>query len=164
MDKLFFFSFWGIVSLIAMLLCAIAWRDGRTKLISLGENIALVYLGVLWHLLSDSQLTSLLLGLLAGVAGFSIVAGKIIVQTYKNQPLSLYHGDAILFASTGFLLGPLGLAYAFIINAPFYIFHHLWIAKRAKRSIWKGYAPVAPAYCIAVGIVFGFEIYQGGML
>ena len=36
--------------------------------------------------------------------------------------------------------------------------------KNQHLSIWKGYAPVAPAYCIAVGIVFGFEIYQGGML
>ncbi|WP_419901142.1 hypothetical protein [Kiloniella sp.] len=96
--------------------------------------------------------------------GAGLVYAAIFIAAYIKKRPPIFAGDAWLFAPTGFLLGPTGLTFALFVNIPLAIAHRYYLAKKRNRSMWRSYAPVAPAYCLAVGIVFGMQVHMGEML
>ncbi len=127
--------------IVAAPLGAMAWHDCRRFEIPPEAVAALVGAGVLLH---DRGMTAWSDGLAGALFGVCVFAGPVIVASSLGRRPPLLAGDAGLLGSLGWVLGPLGLAWALVIGAPLALVHRCWLQFRRRRPLAAGYAPLGP--------------------
>ena len=84
-----------------------------------------------------------------------------IAKWIRRKKKPVYAGDVYLMGASGAVLGPLGLALSWVVNIPMGIGYRWCLSRKRKRNTFKGYAPFAPAYCVAVGTILVCEAMTG---
>jgi len=145
------------VLIVSAPLGAIAWHDCRRFEIPPETVAALIAAGILLHDLGVIAWSDGLAGAAFGAAVFLL---PVIVASGLRWRPPLLPGDAGLLGSLGWILGPLGLAWALAIGAPLALIHRCWLQVRRNRPITAGYAPLGPGLC-AGGLVVLVMMHAG---
>lgn len=143
---------------VAAPLGAIAWHDCRRFEIPPEAVAALVAAGILLH---DRGPVSWGDGLAGAAFGGAVFLLPVIAAAGLRRRPPLLPGDAGLLGSLGWILGPLGLAWALAIGAPLALVHRCWLQVRRRRAITAGYAPLGPG--LAAGGLAVFLVMQAGI-
>lgn len=142
-----------IVSILAVAapLGAIAWHDCRRFEIPPEAVAALLAAGILLH---DRGVIGWSDGLTGAAFGAAVFLLPVIVAACLRRRPPLLPGDAGLLGGLGWILGPLGLAWALAIGAPLALVHRCWLQVRRHRPIAAGYAPLGPGLSAGGLVVF----------
>ena len=139
------------ILVVAAPLGVIAWHDCRQFEIPPEAVAALVAAGILLH---DRGATGWSDGAAGAAFGGAVFLLPVIVASGLRRRPPLLAGDAGLLGSLGWILGPLGLAWALAIGAPLALVHRCWLQVRRRRPIAAGYAPLGPGLCAGSLVVF----------
>lgn len=132
------------VLIVAAPLGAIAWHDCRRFEIPPETVAALLAAGILLH---DRGVIAWSDGLAGAAFGAAVFLLPVIVAAGLRRRPPLLPGDAGLLGSLGWVLGPLGLAWALAIGAPLALVHRCCLQVRRRRPVTAGYAPLGPGLC-----------------
>ena len=139
------------IFIVAAPLAAIAWHDCRRFEIPPEAVAALLAAGILLH---DRGMTAWSDGLAGAAFGAAVFLLPVIAAAGLGRRPPLLPGDAGLLGSLGWVLGPLGLAWALAIGAPLALVHRCWLQVRRQRPVAAGYAPLGPGLCAGGLAVF----------
>ena len=139
------------VLIVAAPLGAIAWHDCRRFEIPPEAVAALLAAGILLH---DRGVTAWSDGVAGAAFGAAVFLLPVITAAVLRRRPPLLPGDAGLLGSLGWVLGPLGLAWALAIGAPLALVHRCWLQVRRRRPVAAGYAPLGPGLCAGGLAVF----------
>ena len=139
------------VLIVAAPLGVIAWHDCRRFEIPPEAVAALLAAGILLH---DRGVTAWSDGLAGAAFGAAVFLLPVFVAAGLRRRPPLLPGDAGLLGSLGWVLGPLGLAWALAIGAPLALVHRCWLQVRRRRPVTAGYAPLGPGLCAGGLAVF----------
>ncbi len=147
-----------LVTLLAVSapLGVIAWHDLTRFEIPPEAVAALVAGGVLVH---DGGSPGWWLGLAGAAFGLAAFAAAVAAWVAFGRRWPLLPGDAGLLAGLGWVLGPLGLAWALAVGAPLAMLHRLCLQRRRRRRFRAGYTPLAPG--LAAGALAVFLAMEG---
>lgn len=141
-----------VVVAIGAVLARIAWRDGTRFEVAWGDVLVLAALGAWW------QGPAAWASVLGGVGlGTGAVAGLNALARWRGKRTPACAGDVMLMGAAGAVLGPAGLAVSWVLNLPAGLAYRWWLARRRRRAWLLGYAPMAPAYCVAAGVVLVWQ-------
>lgn len=141
---------------IAAVLARIAWRDATRFEVAWGDVLVLAALGVWWQGLAAWTSISGGIGLGAGA-----IASLNALARWRGRRAPACAGDVMLMGAAGAVLGPAGLAVSWVLNLPAGLAYRWWLARRRRRAWLRGYAPMAPAYCVAAGVVLVWQAASG---
>ena len=145
-----------LVGAIGSVLVRIAWRDAKRCRVAWIDVLVLAGLGVAWRGIDDWSAIGL--GALLGMGG---VGGQIVLAKWRGVRQPVYAGDVMLMSASGVVLGPLGLSVSWLLNLPAGIGYRWWLWRKRGERNFTGYAPVAPAYCPAAGMVLLWQAMTG---
>ena len=146
------------ILIVAAPLGAIAWHDCRRFEIPPEAVVALLAAGILLH---DQDVIGWIDGLAGAAFGAAVFILPVIAAAGLRRRPPLLPGDAGLLGSLGWVLGPLGLAWALAIGAPLALVHRCWLQLRRRRPVTAGYAPLGPGLC--AGGLAVFLMMQAGI-
>ena len=130
---------------------AIAWHDLNRFEIPPDAVAALIAGGLLLHDTGASGWWQGLAGAAFGMGAFLLpVTGAILLG--RRWPM--LPGDAGLLGGLGWVLGPLGFAWALVIGAPLAILHRFCLQRRRGRRFMAGYTPLGPGLAAGALLVF----------
>lgn len=141
---------------IAAVLARIAWRDATRFEVAWGDVLVLAALGVWWQGLA--AWTSIFGGIGLGAGA---IASLNALARWRGRRAPACAGDVMLMGAAGAVLGPAGLAVSWVLNLPAGLAYRWWLARRRRRAWLRGYAPMAPAYCVAAGVVLVWQAASG---
>lgn len=146
------------ILVVAAPLGIIAWHDCRRFEIPPEAVAALLAAGMLLH---DRGVVGWSDGVAGAAFGAAVFLLPVIVAAGLRRRPPLLPGDAGLLGSLGWILGPLGLAWALAIGAPLALVHRCWLQVRRHRPIAAGYAPLGPG--LAAGSLAVFVMMHAGI-
>ncbi|MDE0378168.1 MAG: TcpQ domain-containing protein, partial [Rhodospirillales bacterium] len=86
--------------------------------------------------------------------GVAAVAVPIGAAALLGRRWPLYPGDAMLLGAVGFLLGPLGLAWAMALGSALGLVYRFCVQRKRGRPFRKGLVPLGPGMCAGAAAVF----------
>ena len=146
-----------LLAAIAVVLARIGSCDAIRYRIPIVDVVLLALLGVLWRGVDDWSGIAIGAGVGAGAQAALIPIARWIRR--KRKPA--HSGDVYLMGASGAVLGPFGLALSWIVNIPLELAWRWCLSRRRKRNTFKGYAPLGPAYCVAVAAIVLCEAMTG---
>ena len=140
-------------------MAALAVHDARRALVDPRLVLALLGAAAAWRFGGGGpeavgtwpRLASGVLGAALGVAAVMI---PIALAAWCGRRWPLYPGDAMLLGAVGFLLGPLGLAWAMALGAGAGLLYRLCVQRKRGRPFRKGLVPLGPGMCAGAAAVF----------
>ena len=140
-------------------MAALAVHDARRALVD--PRLVLVLLGAAaaWRFggggpEADSTWPRLASGVLGAALGVAAVMIPIALASWCGRRWPLYPGDAMLLGAVGFLLGPLGLAWAMALGSALGLLYRFCVQRRRGRPFRKGLVPLGPGMCAGAAAVF----------
>ena len=140
-------------------MAALAVHDARRALIDPRLVLALLGAAAAWRLggggpEADGTWPRLASGVLGATLGVAAVTVPIAAAALLGRRWPLYPGDAMLLGAVGFLLGPLGLAWAMALGAGAGLLYRFCVQRRRGRPFRKGLVPLGPGMCAGAAAVF----------
>ena len=140
-------------------MAALAVHDARRALVD--PRLVLVLLGAAaaWRFggggpEADGAWPRLASGVLGAALGVAAVMIPIALAAWCGRRWPLYPGDAMLLGAVGFLLGPLGLAWAMALGAGAGLIYRFCVQRKRGRPFRKGLVPLGPGMCAGAAAVF----------
>lgn len=146
----------AVVSVIALVLGRLAWRDGTRFEVAWADVLVLAALGVWWQ--GPIAWASILGGVGLGAGG---MAALIAVWRWRGRRPPAYAGDVMLLGAAGAVLGPAGVAASMVLNLPAGLAYRWWLGRRRRRPWLRGYVPMGPSYCASAGAVLLWQAVVG---
>ena len=153
------FTFAAAVAVAAALVW-LAVADARRFDIPPAAVALLVAAAAAWHV-ADAGAQALLAPALTALAAAGATFAVIGAAALGRRRWPLMPGDAMLFGGLGFLLGPLGGAWALLAGSALALSHRGCVQRRRGRPLTRGYCPVAPGFALAAGVVFACQAAGG---
>ncbi len=143
--------------LVAM--AALAVHDARRALVDPRMVLALLGAAAAWRFggggpEGDGTWPRLASGVLGAALGVAAVMIPIALAAWCGRRWPLYPGDAMLLGAVGFLLGPLGLAWAMALGAGAGLLYRFCVQRKRGRPFRKGLVPLGPGMCAGAAAVF----------
>ena len=140
-------------------MAALAVHDARRALVDPRLVLALLGAAAAWRfggggLEADGVWPRLASGVLGATLGVAAVAVPIAVAAVLGRRWPLFPGDAMLLGAVGFLLGPLGLAWAMALGAGAGLVYRFCVQRKRGRPFRKGLVPLGPGMCAGAAAVF----------
>ena len=140
-------------------MAALAVHDARRALVDPRLVLALLGAAAAWRLggggpEADGAWPRLASGVLGATLGVAAVMIPIAVAALLGRRWPLYPGDAMLLGAVGFLLGPLGLAWAMALGAGAGLIYRFCVQRKRGRPFRKGLVPLGPGMCAGAAAVF----------
>ena len=140
-------------------MAALAVHDARRALIDPGLVLALLGAAAAWRFggggaEADGAWPRLASGVLGATLGVAAVTVPIAAAALLGRRWPLYPGDAMLLGAVGFLLGPLGLAWAMALGAGAGLIYRFCVQRKRGRPFRKGLVPLGPGMCAGAAAVF----------
>ena len=140
-------------------MAALAVHDARRALVDPRLVLALLGAAAAWRFggggpEADGTWPRLASGVLGAALGVAAVAVPIGAAALLGRRWPLYPGDAMLLGAVGFLLGPLGLAWAMALGAGAGLIYRFCVQRRRGRPFRKGLVPLGPGMCAGAAAVF----------
>ena len=138
---------------------ALAVHDARRALVDPRLVLALLGTAAAWRFggggpEADGTWPRLASGVLGASLGVAAVMIPIGVAAWMGRRWPLYPGDAMLLGAVGFLLGPLGLAWAMALGAGAGLIYRFCLQRKRGRPFRKGLVPLGPGMCAGAAAVF----------
>ena len=139
--------------LVLAAMAAMAVLDARRAVVDPRLVLALLAAAAAWRYLSPSYDSPWLpwTGMTLGIAAAVL---PIIVAQWRGRRWPLYPGDAMMLGASGFLLGPIGLAWTMLLGSAFSLAYRVWVQRRRGRRIRKGLVPLGPGMAVGAAVVF----------
>ena len=150
---------------IALSLVAITWAcgalwnlgriDGQSLRIDPWWLFVLVGAGVLWQVqvVGPEPMEGLLRALSGAGIGFAVGAVPIGLAAALGRRWPFFPGDALLFVTLGWLLGPWGLLWVLPVGSACALVRHAFVQRRRGRSWVQGYMPLGPGMAVGAFVV-----------
>jgi len=140
-------------------MAALAVHDARRAMVDPRLVLALLGAAAAWRFggggpEADGTWPRLASGVLGASLGVAAVAVPIGAAALLGRRWPLYPGDAMLLGAVGFLLGPLGLAWAMALGAGAGLVHRFCVQRKRGRPFRKGLVPLGPGMCAGAAAVF----------
>ena len=140
-------------------MAALAVHDARRAMVDPRLVLALLGAAAAWRLgggrpEADGTWPRLASGVLGASLGVAAVAVPIGAAALLGRRWPLYPGDAMLLGAVGFLLGPLGLAWAMALGAGAGLLYRFCVQRKRGRPFRKGLVPLGPGMCAGAAAVF----------
>ena len=140
-------------------MAALAVHDARRALVDPRLVLALLGAAAAWRFGgcgpgADGTWPRLASGMLGASLGVAAVTVPIAAAALLGRRWPLYPGDAMLLGAVGFLLGPLGLAWAMALGSGLGLVHRFCVQRRRGRPFRKGLVPLGPGMCAGAAAVF----------
>ena len=140
-------------------MAALAVHDARRALVDPRLVLALLGAAAAWRFggggpEADGAWPRLASGVLGATLGVAAVAVPIAAAALLGRRWPLYPGDAMLLGAVGFLLGPLGLAWAMALGAGAGLIYRFCLQRKRGRPFRKGLVPLGPGMCAGAAAVF----------
>ena len=140
-------------------MAALAVHDARRALIDPRLVLALLGAAAAWRFggagpEADGTWPRLASGVLGASLGVAAVTVPIGAAALLGRRWPLYPGDAMLLGAVGFLLGPLGLAWAMALGAGAGLLYRYCVQRKRGRPFRKGLVPLGPGMCAGAAAVF----------
>ena len=140
-------------------MAALAVHDARRAMVDPRLVLALLGAAAAWRFGSggpeaDGTWPRLASGVLGASLGVAAVAVPIGAAALLGRRWPLYPGDAMLLGAMGFLLGPLGLAWAMALGSGLGLVYRFCVQRRRGRPFRKGLVPLGPGMCAGAAAVF----------
>ena len=140
-------------------MAALAVHDARRALVDPRLVLALLGAAAAWRFggggpEADGIWTRLASGVLGAALGVAAVMIPIALAAWCGRRWPLYPGDAMLLGAVGFLLGPLGLAWAMALGAGAGLIYRFCVQRKRGRPFRKGLVPLGPGMCAGAATVF----------
>lgn len=152
-----------LAGLVLAAMAALAVVDARRMVVDPRLVLALVGAGVLWRLFASTGSGSLLDAALGAALGIAVVAAPITLAQWRRRPWPLFPGDGMMLGGLGFVLGPLGLGWSILVGSGLALLYRVWLQRRRRRPILRGYCPLGPGMVAGAMAVFVF-VNAGGSL
>ena len=148
-----------LVGAVLAAMAALAVHDARRALIDPRLVLALLGAAAAWRFggggsEAEGTWQRLASGVLGAALGVAAVTIPIALAAWLGRRWPLYPGDAMLLGAVGFLLGPLGLAWAMALGAAAGLLHRFCVQRRRGRPFRKGLVPLGPGMCAGAAAVF----------
>ena len=140
-------------------MAALAVHDARRALVDPRLVLALLGAAAAWRFGGggpepDGTWPRLASGVLGASLGVAAVAVPIGAAALLGRRWPLYPGDAMLLGAVGFLLGPLGLAWAMALGSGLGLLYRFCAQRKRGRPFRKGLVPLGPGMCAGAAAVF----------
>ncbi|MCY4480831.1 MAG: TcpQ domain-containing protein [Rhodospirillales bacterium] len=140
-------------------MAAMAVQDARRALVDPRLVLALLGAAAAWRFggggpETDGTWPPLASGVLGATLGVAAVTVPIAAAALLRRRWPLYPGDAMLLGAVGFLLGPLGLAWAMALGAGAGLLYRFCVQRKRGRPFRKGLVPLGPGMCAGAAAVF----------
>ena len=140
-------------------MAALAVHDARRALVDPRLVLALLGAAAAWRFggggaEADGIWPRLASGVLGASLGVAAVMIPIALAAWCGRRWPLYPGDAMLLGAVGFLLGPLGLAWAMALGAGAGLIYRFCVQRKRGRPFRKGLVPLGPGMCAGAAAVF----------
>ena len=140
-------------------MAALAVHDARRALVDPRLVLALLGAAAAWRFggggpEADGTWPRLASGVLGAALGVAAVMIPIALAAWCGRRWPLYPGDAMLLGAVGFLLGPLGLAWAMALGAGAGLIYRFCVQRKRGRPFRKGLVPMGPGMCAGAAAVF----------
>ena len=140
-------------------MAALAVQDARRALVDPRLVLALLGAAAAWRFggggpEADGTWPRLASGVLGASLGVAAVAVPIGAAALLGRRWPLYPGDAMLLGAVGFLLGPLGLAWAMALGSGLGLLYRFCVQRKRGRPFRKGLVPLGPGMCAGAAAVF----------
>ena len=140
-------------------MAALAVHDARRALIDPRLVLALLGAAAAWRFggggpEAEGTWPRLASGVLGATLGVAAVTTPIALAAWLGRRWPLYPGDAMLLGAVGFLLGPLGLAWAMALGSGLGLLYRLCVQRKRRRPFRKGLVPLGPGMCAGAAAVF----------
>ena len=140
-------------------MAALAVHDARRALVDPRLVLALLGAAAAWRFggggtEADGTWPRLASGVLGASLGVAAVAVPIGAAALLGRRWPLYPGDAMLLGAVGFLLGPLGLAWAMALGSALGLLYRFCVQRKRGRPFRKGLVPLGPGMCAGAAAVF----------
>ena len=140
-------------------MAALAVHDARRALVDPRLVLALLGAAAAWRFggggpEADGTWPRLASGVLGAALGVAAVMIPIALVAWCGRRWPLYPGDAMLLGAVGFLLGPLGLAWATALGAGAGLVYRFCVQRKRGRPLRKGLVPLGPGMCAGAATVF----------
>lgn len=140
-------------------MAALAVHDARRALVDPRLVLALLGAAAAWRFggggpEADGTWPRLASGVLGAALGVAAVMIPIALAAWCGRRWPLYPGDAMLLGAVGFLLGPLGLAWAMALGAGAGLLYRFCVQRKRGRPFRKGLVPLGPGMCAGAAAVF----------
>ena len=140
-------------------MAALAVHDARRALVDPRLVLALLGAAAAWRFggggsEADGTWPRLASGVLGSTLGVAAVMVPIAAAALLGRRWPLYPGDAMLLGAVGFLLGPLGLAWAMALGAGAGLIYRFCVQRKRGRPFRKGLVPLGPGMCAGAAAVF----------
>ena len=140
-------------------MAALAVQDARRALVDPRLVLALLGAAAAWRFGGggpepEGAWPRLASGVLGAALGVAAVTVPIAAAALLGRRWPLYPGDAMLLGAVGFLLGPLGLAWAMALGAGAGLLYRFCVQRRRGRPFRKGLVPLGPGMCAGAAAVF----------
>ena len=140
-------------------MAALAVHDARRALVDPRLVLALLGAAAAWRFggggpEADGTWPRLASGVLGASLGVAAVMIPIALAAWCGRRWPLYPGDAMLLGAVGFLLGPLGLAWAMALGAGAGLIYRFCVQRKRGRPFRKGLVPLGPGMCAGAAAVF----------
>ena len=140
-------------------MAALAVHDARRALVDPRLVLALLGAAAAWRFggggpEADGTWPRLASGVLGATLGVAAVMVPIAAAALLGRRWPLYPGDAMLLGAVGFLLGPLGLAWAMALGAGAGLLYRFCVQRKRGRPFRKGLVPLGPGMCAGAAAVF----------
>ncbi len=140
-------------------MAALAVHDARRALVDPRLVLALLGAAAAWRFggggpEADGTWPRLASGVLGAALGVAAVMIPIALAAWCGRRWPLYPGDAMLLGAVGFLLGPLGLAWAMALGAGAGLIYRFCVQRKRGRPFRKGLVPLGPGMCAGAAAVF----------
>ena len=140
-------------------MAALAVHDARRAMVDPRLVLALLGAAAAWRFggggpEADGTWPRLASGVLGASLGVAAVAVPIGAAAMLGRRWPLYPGDAMLLGAMGFLLGPLGLAWAMALGSGLGLVYRFCVQRKRGRPFRKGLVPLGPGMCAGAAAVF----------
>ena len=140
-------------------MAALAVHDARRALVDPRLVLALLVAAAAWRFggggpEADGTWPRLASGVLGATLGVAAVTVPIAAAALLGRRWPLYPGDAMLLGAVGFLLGPLGLAWAMALGSGAGLIYRFCVQRKRGRPFRKGLVPLGPGMCAGAAAVF----------
>ena len=138
---------------------ALAVHDARRALVDPRLVLALLGAAAAWRFggggsEAEGTWPRLASGVLGAALGVAAVMVPIGAAALLGRRWPLYPGDAMLLGAVGFLLGPLGLAWAMALGSGLGLLYRFCVQRKRGRPFRKGLVPLGPGMCAGAAAVF----------
>ena len=147
----------ALAGCVLLVMAAIAVDDARRAMVDPRLVLLLLAAAAGWRLAdagADGAWARLADGVPGAALGAAAVMGPIAAASWRGRRWPLYPGDAMMLGALGFLLGPLGLAWAMVLGAGFGLVYRFRLQRRRGRPFRKGLVPLGPGMCAGAAVVF----------